>query len=292
MRAATEPKMSVPMKNMPLDRSLPIINGPPISVSSIDPDRTSLISRVLNANGRQVATTGRVFWACDNTGYSSCSASVISSNSSDLIVTAAHCVFDTTTLRWLINCNWIFVPAYSNGNAPYGRWPARETAALTAWTRSKPDYNYDVAFVALSPVNGRHIVQVTGSQSLGFNQPRSQTTYAFGYPVNIGNGQTLQSCSGIPAASQYTLNGYKGQGLSNCGMGGGCSGGPWLQQFNTATGVGTPDNSAIPFYDRVFCGDVEGLAIFRSVEIDLVQLGGSAKCETTEMHTSPIQSPQ
>ena len=37
-----------------------------------------------------------------------------------------------------------------------------------------------------------------------------------------------------------------------------------------------PGNQTIPFYDRVLCDDLEGPALFRSVQIDLIQLGGGA----------------
>jgi endoglycosylceramidase len=37
-----------------------------------------------------------------------------------------------------------------------------------------------------------------------------------------------------------------------------------------------PGNESIPEYDRVLCDDVEGPALFRSVQNDLAQLGGSA----------------
>ncbi|CAF0900617.1 unnamed protein product [Rotaria sordida] len=40
--------------------------------------------------------------------------------------------------------------------------------------------------------------------------------------------------------------------------------------------IPVPDNSTIPFFDRVLCDDIEGPAVFRSIEIDLAQLGGSA----------------
>jgi hypothetical protein len=237
MQAAEERMVVLPMQNISISRSLPISNDPSMIVSGRNPDRTSATLKALNPRGRQVLTTGRVFWSCDR-GLSSCSAGVVPSTSGDLIVTAAHCIFDTTTLQWLINCKWIFVPGYINGTAPYGIWTARQGAALKRWTQSVPDYNYDVAFVAVDLIRDKHLTQITGSQSLGFNQARRQSSYSFGYPVNIGGGQSLQSCSGIPAPSQYTRNGYIGQGLSNCGMGGGCSGGPWLQSFNETAGVG------------------------------------------------------
>lgn len=238
MKAAQAPNVSLPTGNAPTFRSLPVADGPAITVDALSPDSSSRVSRAVNAYGRQAATTGRVFWACSANILYSCSATVIPATSSDLIVTAAQCVYDTTTKNWLINCNWVFVPGYSNGVAPYGIWAARQAVVSLAWTQSNRDYKYDVAFVALSTVSGRHISQVTGSQSLGFNYPRSQPTYVFGYSLNLGNGQTLQSCSGTPAASPYILNNYKGQILRSCLLSSGSGGGPWLQQFNTATGVG------------------------------------------------------
>lgn len=238
MLAAREATLFVPMKNVNASQSRRISVGPQMTVDAVKPDIGGPSSKALNAAGRHAATTGRVFWSCQPGYQSSCSASVISSTSGDVIVTAAHCVYDTNTSSWMSNCNWIFVPGYNNGNAPYGRWPARHMAALDTWTKSNPDYNADVAFVALSQVNGKHITQVTGAQAIGFNYPRDQRTFSFGYPVNLANGQVLQSCSGVPTASQYTFNNYRGLALSNCLMTGGSSGGPWLQGFDESTGVG------------------------------------------------------
>lgn len=40
--------------------------------------------------------------------------------------------------------------------------------------------------------------------------------------------------------------------------------------------IPVPGNETLPIYDRVLCDDVEGPALFRSVQVDLKQLGGSA----------------
>lgn len=40
--------------------------------------------------------------------------------------------------------------------------------------------------------------------------------------------------------------------------------------------IPVPGNETIPIYDRLLCDDVEGPALFRSVQVDLSQLGGSA----------------
>ena len=238
MKAAKEPSFSASMENMPTSRSFPGAMGPQVTIPAVQPDAKFTAPRALKISGRLAATNGRAFWSCRPNVLSSCSASVVPSTSGDVIVTAAHCAYDTSESKWLADCNWIFVPGYSNGTAPYGRWPARQVAVLGRWLRKNPDYNYDVSFLALSPLNGKHIAQVTGTQGLGFNQLRSQATHTFGYPSNIAGGLLLQSCLGMPVAPPSTLNGYFGQGLPKCQMGTGCSGGPWLQRLNQTSGVG------------------------------------------------------
>jgi hypothetical protein len=104
--------------------------------------------------------------------------------------------------------------------------------------RRNPNYNYDVAFFAMDTNDNQHLAQITGSQSIGFNQPRRRKTYSFSYPLNVVDGELLQSCSGIPVLSQYTADDYVGQGLPKCGMKDGSFGGPWLQNFNETAGVG------------------------------------------------------
>jgi hypothetical protein len=163
-------------------------------VSGSIPENNATKSKGISSGGRQVYTTGRVFWQVGSSYYS-CSGSVVSSKSDDLIATAEHCVYDTDTKQWYANNNWVFVPAYSNGNAPYGTWAARRLTVKQAWTASA-DFNYDVGFVAVSTVNSRHIQSVVGSQGIAFNQPRLAYTYSFGYPANLDSGRYLKSCAG------------------------------------------------------------------------------------------------
>ena len=58
--------------------------------------------------------TGRLSFSVPG-GTSYCSASVVSGN--NIIVTAAHCVYDTTNNAFYNN--WVFSPAYRNNKAPY-----------------------------------------------------------------------------------------------------------------------------------------------------------------------------
>ncbi|UJR19631.1 hypothetical protein I4U23_022765 [Adineta vaga] len=192
--------------------------------------------QVFGGTGRQTYTTGKIFW--NNTGYSygMCSGAIVTASNKDTIITAGHCCYDYDTKKFRINQNFIFIPGYKNGAQPYGKWAARTMTAYNSWTVNQ-NYNYDVCFVNLyTNSKGQHIQDLQGSEGVGSNYPRNQLTYSFGYPYNLAKGEVMQYCSGTTAASKYG-NGYNGQTIP-CDMTGGCSGGPWFQNFVTSTGVG------------------------------------------------------
>ncbi|CAF0936051.1 unnamed protein product [Didymodactylos carnosus] len=220
------------------DRNRPVIirkrKSPPRRIHGGAPKRSRPFMEKLNKRGLMAYTTGKVFWSEGNGWYGECSGSVTKSDNADLIITAAHCVYDDTT-GFRTDKNWVFVPQYTNGNAPFGIWPARYQTILASYSENK-DYNDDVGMVLLSTVNGQHIQDVVGSQNVAFNLPRDTIIYSFGYPKNLANGETLQYCSGQALDSVWG-NGYIGQTIP-CLMGGGCSGGPWLQDYNPDTGIG------------------------------------------------------
>lgn len=235
-----------------------ISHGSLRSVLGTMPSNKSGLLRGINSNGRQVYTTGKVFFQGANGGYYMCSAAVVASESADLVATAGHCVYDTDSQAWL-SSNWVFIPAYSNGNRPYGTWPARTFVTLTSWTNDR-NFNHDVGFVALSTLDGRHIQHVLGSQGMGFNFARLQYTFAFGYPGNLDGGNYLKSCIGNAEDPNGAGGDYHGQRL-RCNMGGGASGGPWLQYVDESNGIGyvtsvnsfrigsAPDHLFGPYFD-------------------------------------------
>ena len=57
-----------------------------------------------------------------------CSAAAIQRR---LIATAGHCVFDAEQGHFLTN--FVFVPAYDNGAAPFGAWSARMVITTPSW---------------------------------------------------------------------------------------------------------------------------------------------------------------
>ncbi|MCB5182563.1 trypsin-like serine peptidase [Streptomyces antimicrobicus] len=180
--------------------------------------------------GAVVRTSGRVFFTFgDRTA--SCSGDSISSANGSTVITAGHCV--KYQGNW--HTNWIFVPAYANGNAPYGQWPATKTLATDQWAASE-DMNFDVGFAVVAPQNGRKLSDVVGAQGITFNGGYSKRMYAFGFPAaSPYDGTKLVYCSGN-SGKDFLLT--KDHSLG-CNMTGGSSGGPWFQDFNESTGLGT-----------------------------------------------------
>ncbi|MFE2548806.1 trypsin-like serine peptidase [Streptomyces sp. NPDC059355] len=180
--------------------------------------------------GAVVKTSGRVFFTFgDRTA--SCSGDSITSANGSTVITAGHCVKYQGT--W--HTNWIFVPAYENGNAPYGQWSATKTFATDQWAASE-DMNMDVGLAVVAPLNGQKLSQVVGAQGILFNGGYNKKMYSFGFPAAAPyDGTKLVYCSGN-TGKDFLLT--KDHSLG-CNMTGGSSGGPWFQDFNEATGLGT-----------------------------------------------------
>jgi hypothetical protein len=184
-------------------------------------------------SGLVARTTGRVFFTLDGADYA-CSASTVGGANPSVVVTAAHCVSDGAG-GWATN--WTFVPGYTGGQAPYGRYTAKTFFVSGRWV-SGADEDDDVAFVALRPSvpasGSRAVGAVVGSQPIAFGY-RSPSAAVFGYPAAPPyTGARLDYCTGRVTPDPY---GGADAGLP-CAMTEGDSGGPWLSGFDAHTGTG------------------------------------------------------
>ncbi|MFD4936439.1 trypsin-like serine peptidase [Streptomyces virginiae] len=182
------------------------------------------------AGGAVVKTSGRVFFKMgDRTA--SCSGDSITSANGSTVITAGHCV----KYQGAWHTNWVFVPAYNNGSAPYGQWSATKTFATDQWAASE-DMNMDVGLAVVAPLNGQTLSQAVGAQGIAFNGGYNKKMYSFGFPAAAPyDGSKLVYCSGN-SGKDFLLTQDHSLG---CNMTGGSSGGPWFQDFNEATGLGT-----------------------------------------------------
>ncbi|MGN6314922.1 trypsin-like serine peptidase [Trinickia sp.] len=191
--------------------------------------------------------TGKLFFNIGSSTYL-CSASLIKPG---VVVTAAHCVANFG--RQQFYSNWRFVPAYSNGSAPYGVWSAASAVVMTAYYNGSDPCAVsgvvcqdDVAVLILSPQSGVYAGNRAGWYGYGWN----------GYGFN-GSAQALINQLGYPVALDGGLlmerndsQGYRAPGFSNNTvigslMTGGSSGGPWHVNLGMAPSLaGTSFGSA------------------------------------------------
>jgi V8-like Glu-specific endopeptidase len=179
--------------------------------------------------GAVVKTAGRVFFTYQGR-TASCSGDAVTSANKSTVMTAGHCV----KLGGAFHTNWVFVPAYDNGNAPFGTWTARLTRATPQWVASE-DINFDIGVAVVNQLNGQNLTDVVGAQGIAFNQARGQNMYSFGYSAAAPyDGTKLIYCSGR-VFNDFLLS--SGIGMT-CNQTGGSSGGPWFLSFSEATGTG------------------------------------------------------
>ncbi|MDH6133326.1 hypothetical protein P3T37_002721 [Kitasatospora sp. MAA4] len=175
-----------------------------------------------------------------------------------------------------IATNVVFVPGYNGADlprgttstalpgkdiAPYGVWGVTRSWITNTWSNSA-DWALGrdmAALLVANPTDPRPIAEVTGAQQVAFNQPQNQYDYMFGYPqTNERNWYWPNNNNGTAAsngAPQALWRGFDGrsmmvtQGQSHAdpvlpfdvldsAQAPGCSGGPWLQNFDPATGAG------------------------------------------------------
>ncbi len=145
--------------------------------------------------------SGKLFFNIGSSTYV-CSASVIQRG---VVVTAAHCVANFGASQ--LYSNWQFVPAYDNGNAPYGVWTASTAFVPTSYLNGTDRCSVtgvvcdnDVALLVMTPQSSYNVGDYTGWYGFSYggfgftsflNNTAAQLT-EIGYPVSLDNGVIQQ----------------------------------------------------------------------------------------------------
>jgi hypothetical protein len=200
-------------------------------------------------------TVGKVFFSLNGSNYV-CSGSAIGNKA---VLTAGHCVSEGGQNRWANN--WVFVPAYANGDKPYGTWSAFYFYAFKAWLANH-EWGRDVGFACVSNQNGNTLAQTVGNLGFSWNQARKKHWNVFGYPSGSPwDGEWMVETQ----ASLATIETAPSPDCSGVGTSQrpGFSGGPWILKFvpgetganNYANGVNShfftdsPDQIFSPYFD-------------------------------------------
>jgi hypothetical protein len=186
-----------------------------------------------NFNLPPATTSGKVFFTDHNRGNWVCSGSTVNSGGQNVVFTAGHCVFGTAGGKlppgetW--HSNWMFVPDYFNGEAPYGVWTANQLWTLTNYINNADEGDDIGAAVMNVNSSGQHIVSVVGGQGIAWNFPDNQYVFDFGYPAESPfNGAVLDECDSSEFDASSIISSTMGMA---CNFTGGSSGGPWLMSF-------------------------------------------------------------
>ncbi len=186
-------------------------------------------------------THGKVFGLLPGFGGYSCSATVVSTASRSVVMTAGHCVYDPRTR--VAAKRLTFVPAYADGARPFGRWTASTARSTQEWIR-RENFDFDYATLTMRPLGGALIEDVVGGRPLATDTPREQIYNAYGYPVNFADTELMWACRGGYAGDDpRPIPGGPAPIGMGCNMKQGASGGGWvndLGQLVSVTSFGYP----------------------------------------------------
>ncbi len=191
---------------------------------------TSFVS-VADATVAPYAVNGRIFIRQGGrSGY--CSGTAINSASRRLVLTAGHCV--NTGPRGRNGSNvWSrfleFVPAYTDGTAPFGAYVAHraQVFAPNAWIKQGSP-NFDMGAALVKPIEGTvNLADAVGGVTIALNRSRKEEFQTFGYP---GESSSLQRCDSPSVGDDKLTYAIPGPPTLKirCHWLPGASGGGWL----------------------------------------------------------------
>lgn len=179
---------------------------------------------------------GKVFFTDSQGDDYECSGTAVNSENKSLVWTAGHCVHDGDGGKFYRQ--WVFVPAYSSGKAPYGRWTASELFTTGGWA-DDGDFREDFGAAIVRPLNGERLADRIGGHGMLFNAPRNQKWTVFGYPASGRfSGKSQYRCVAGRLGDDDPETGNSGPLTIkiSCDMTVGASGGGWIVGISNGFG--------------------------------------------------------
>ena len=166
---------------------------------------------------------GKLYFNTEGGGSGYCTAQVISPK--NIIVTAAHCLYDRGAGKW--HKDFAFVPAERNNSTPFGIFGWTSAAILTNYI-SNGGRRYDVGVINLiNNDKGKSVTYYTGWLGRSWNYPYKQLLHAVGYASNLSTVYT-----NLCAAESFDAD-CEGTDVlvMGCNMTYGSSGGGWIMAY-------------------------------------------------------------
>ncbi len=226
-----------------VDPSTPKRNKAPAGILGTAPDLILLSEPVPNPQQYPWCCVGKLLFTMNGEDCDA-SASVFGKN---VILTAAHCLHDLEDDAWAENV--IFIPAYTSGEEPFGRWTYGTYTVPQAWEDGQGDaYDYGTVTLRKGGNENQSIGDALGYLGYITQLPAEQEWTDVGYPANISEGEIMIEETGAftRTLEHGTIVGKKGD------MAEGASGGPWLLPYEQSLRI----NGAHSFGDDQFPGEV------------------------------------
>lgn len=170
---------------------------------------------------------GKLFFTKPTGGNFVCSASVLNNR---VIITAGHCVYSAGGYH----SNFMFIPSYRSGAAPFQKWAGVFALAAPAWIASPNVANLadqGVIEVSDNTVNGVTVslASVTGKLGFALNKLTPNHVHMVGYPCNFDNCSIMHQVTAQNGPTVTNSNVRYGSDMA-----GGSSGSPFVQNFGVA----------------------------------------------------------
>lgn len=156
-------------------------------------------------------------------GAHSCTASVVSSTSGEVLLTAAHCLSGT-------GAGAVFAPGFHDGVAPFGTWVVKAAFVSPDWVADQ-DPLKDYAFLRVVPsatnASSSPVEAVVGANRLAVAPAPSRRVVVTGYGAGTG-GRPVSCRTSVSLTGEYPT--------FDCpGFVAGTSGGPWVSAEDPAS---------------------------------------------------------
>jgi V8-like Glu-specific endopeptidase len=199
-----------------------------------------LAAAVADPTAPAVRMHGRVFFTIPSgvdRGDYSCSGTAVDSANGRVVWTAGHCAYELSGGGYVKN--WAFVPAYQDGAAPFGEWPAKRLLVTGRYHRAA-DLRYDFAAANVARnASGQSVEDVVGARGIAFSQPRAQRFTAYGYPIEgrFEGNRREYSCTSDEQGGDRFFPAEPRPMAIGCDMTGGASGGGWINSAGVLLSV-------------------------------------------------------
>jgi hypothetical protein len=175
-------------------------------------------------------TAGRIFLKTRHS-KAFCSGVAVNTPTRRTVLTAGHClsVREGSATHPEATKYLLFVPAYTRGEAPFGRFVMEAGYVLNAWRRTENPNDDFGAVVTYPDALGQSVADaVGGGANVGLDLPRRQEYTIAGYPGF--DQQRMRMCRGEFSGFNPFSRGLPGpsQSLASCYLMPGSSGGPWF----------------------------------------------------------------